>query len=154
MDSQLSTFAEPAAEDRNWGMAAHLSALVAIVGLPFGHMIGPLVVLLARGKESPFVAQHARASLNYQISLTIYITVGVIVAIVVFGAAVLMAGLAAPHHDTASGVAGIGIAVLWVAVIVAVVASAIASLIFIILGAVAANAGKPYTYPFAIPFIR
>jgi uncharacterized Tic20 family protein len=53
-----------AAQERNWAMAAHLSALVAIAGLPFGHVIGPLVVYLIKGHESEFVAAHARASLN------------------------------------------------------------------------------------------
>ena len=31
-----------AAQERNWAMAAHLSALVAVAGLPFGHIVGPL----------------------------------------------------------------------------------------------------------------
>jgi len=142
-------------EERNWGMAAHLSALVAIAGLPFGHVVGPLIVLLARGKESAFVAGHARASLNYQITLTLFAMVAVVVGVFVFGAAVVAAGLSAPHHnDTASGVVGIGVVALWSGLLLLVGALGVASLIFMIMGTIAANAGKPFTYPFAITFVR
>jgi len=61
-------------------MAAHLSALAAIAGLPFGHILGPLVVYLARGHESQFVAEHSKASLNYQITITIVGVIAVIAA--------------------------------------------------------------------------
>ena len=63
--------------DRNWAMAAHLSALAAIAGLPFGHVVGPLVVFLIKARDSEFVAAHARASLNYQLTLSL----GLIVAV-------------------------------------------------------------------------
>jgi hypothetical protein len=68
-------------EERNWGMAAHLSALVAIAGLPFGHVLGPLIVYLVKGHESEFVASHAKASLNYQITMSIVGIVGVLALI-------------------------------------------------------------------------
>ena len=69
------------AQERNWAMASHLSALVAIAGLPFGHVLGPLVVYLIKGHESEFVGEHARASLNYQITISIFFIVAVIVAL-------------------------------------------------------------------------
>ena len=59
----------PTAEEKTWGMFAHLSALIAaLIGFPF---LGPLVVMLTKGKESVWVEQHAKEALNFQITVTI-----------------------------------------------------------------------------------
>ena len=34
----------PSAEDRQWGLFAHLSALSGVI-IPFGNIIGPLLIL-------------------------------------------------------------------------------------------------------------
>jgi uncharacterized protein len=61
----------PTADERTWGMIAHLSALVAsVVGFPF---LGPLIVWLTKGKESAWVEQHAKEALNFQITATVAI---------------------------------------------------------------------------------
>lgn len=57
---------------RNWGMLCHLTALVAFLGVPFGHILGPLVVWLIKKNEYPFVDEQGKESLNFQISVTIY----------------------------------------------------------------------------------
>jgi uncharacterized Tic20 family protein len=44
--------------------------------------------------------------------------------------------------------------VFWVAIMMAVLLLLLFSLIFIIAGTVAASQGRPYTYPFAIRFLR
>jgi uncharacterized Tic20 family protein len=141
-------------EERNWAMAAHLSALIAVAGLPFGHVIGPLVVYLAKGKDSAFVSQHARASLNYQITASIAGIVAVVVGLVLFAIVAAVTVASSPHGEAASTSAGVTFVVLWALIIVAVVALLIASLVFIIMGTMAASAGKPYQYPFAIQFVR
>ncbi|GAB4388214.1 MAG: DUF4870 domain-containing protein [Thermodesulfovibrionales bacterium] len=55
-----------------WGMLCHLSALSGIVGIPFGHLLGPLLVWLLKRNEFPFVDAQGKESLNFQISMTIY----------------------------------------------------------------------------------
>lgn len=40
---------------RQWAMFAHLAALSGYVGLPFGNIIGPLVVWLMKKDQYPFV---------------------------------------------------------------------------------------------------
>jgi uncharacterized Tic20 family protein len=141
--------AHPAALERNWAMAAHLSALVAVAGMPFGHVLGPLVVYLIKGHESEFVGEHARASLNYQISISVF----AIVAVIIAAAATL--GLIIPMSSSAdSSVAGFNLAALWIGVGVAVLLAVLASILFIILGTLAASEGRSYTYPFAIRFLR
>jgi uncharacterized protein len=52
-------------------MLAHLSALAGLVMPLLGIVIGPLVVWLARRDESPFVAEHAKEALNFNISVLI-----------------------------------------------------------------------------------
>lgn len=134
-------------------MAAHLAALIAVAGLPFGHVIGPLVVYLIKGHESPFVAEHARASLNYQLTISLVGLLAILAGICVFF--VLIFGAAAqPPHSTASQATALGFVGLWVMIFALVVAVMLFSLIFIIMGSVAASSGRLYNYPFAIRFVR
>lgn len=134
--------------DRNWAMAAHLSALAAIAGLPFGHVVGPLVVYLIKARDSEFVAEHARASLNYQLTLSL----GLIVAVIV-GLGVTF-GFLLPMRDASDTALGLSVTALWVSFGLLLLLVVLASLIFIIMGTIAAGEGRPYTYPFAIRFLR
>lgn len=78
---------EPAAEECNWAMAAHVSAIVgAWIALGF---IGPLVVLLIRGDRSRFVREHAVEALNFNLSVLIYAIVGWLLTFVLVGFVVL-----------------------------------------------------------------
>jgi uncharacterized Tic20 family protein len=139
---------QTAAQERNWAMAAHLSALVAIAGIPFGHVLGPLVVYLIKGHESEFIGEHARASLNFQITLTLLTIVGVIVAVAATFGFIVPLSLA-----DSTGVS-FNLAALWIAFGVACLVVLVASVLFIILGALAASEGRTYNYPFAIRFLR
>lgn len=129
-------------------MAAHLSALVAVAGMPFGHILGPLIVYLIKGHESEFVGEHARASLNYQISISIYVLIAVLVAL----AATF--GFIAPMQWAAQSTVGYSLGALWIAFGAFGLVILLASFAFIILGTVAAGEGRPYTYPLAIQFLR
>jgi uncharacterized protein len=61
----------PTESERTWGMLAHLAALVGLVIPVIGNILGPLVVSLARGDQSAFVAAHAREALNFNITVTL-----------------------------------------------------------------------------------
>ena len=141
--------AHPPTLERNWAMAAHLSALVAVAGLPFGHVVGPLVVYVLKGHESEFVGEHARASLNYQISISIFGIVAVIIA-----AAATLGFIVPMSSSTDPSAAGFNLAALWIGLGVAALLAVLASILFIIFGSLAASEGRPYTYPFAIRFLR
>lgn len=58
-----------------WGMLCHLSALSQVVGVPLGHLLGPLVVWLIKKDVYPYVDTQGRESLNFQISMSIYMLV-------------------------------------------------------------------------------
>ncbi|HEY1972520.1 MAG TPA: DUF4870 domain-containing protein [Pseudonocardia sp.] len=61
-------------EERNWAVAAHLSAVVgAWVALGF---IGPLVVLLLGAGRSAFARAHTVEALNFNLSVLLYAFIG------------------------------------------------------------------------------
>lgn len=60
-----------AKEERTLGMLCHLLALSGYV-VPFGNIIGPLVIWLLKKDQSQFVDDQGKESLNFQISLSIY----------------------------------------------------------------------------------
>ncbi len=69
----------PTANDRQWGLLAHLSGLIAsfLGGLSF---LGPLVVWLIKKDQSPFVADQAKEALNFQIAVTIAMVIVLAIA--------------------------------------------------------------------------
>ena len=57
------------ADERLWGGAAHWSAFLAmLVAMAF---LGPLLVLLVKGNDSPYVRRQAAESLNFQLTILI-----------------------------------------------------------------------------------
>ena len=59
-------------------MLCHLSAFAGFTGIPFGTILGLLVIWLLKREESPFIDTHGKEALNFQISVIIY---GIISAI-------------------------------------------------------------------------
>jgi len=60
----------PTPDERTWGMIAHLAALAGFI-LPFGNILGPLVVWLVKREHSVFVGVEAKEALNFNITLAI-----------------------------------------------------------------------------------
>lgn len=56
-------------DDRNWAVGAHLGSIVT-AWFALG-LIAPLVVMLVRGGQSPWVRRHAVESLNFQINAAV-----------------------------------------------------------------------------------
>ncbi len=70
-------------QERTWGCAAHWSALVgSVVALAF---LGPLIVMLTKGNESPWVRRQAVESLNFQLSMLIYAIASLVLWLVIIG---------------------------------------------------------------------
>jgi len=57
---------------RIWGMLCHLTALIGMIGIPLGNVLGPLIIWLVKKNTYPFVNAQGRESLNFQLSMTIY----------------------------------------------------------------------------------
>ena len=66
------------------GMLCHLLALAGYV-VPFGNIFGPLIIWLIKRQEIPFVDEQGKESLNFQISLTIYTIVALLLCLVIVG---------------------------------------------------------------------
>ena len=71
-------------ESRMWAMLAHLSALSGFV-IPFGNIIGPLLIWLVKRDEMSFVADQGKEALNFNISMTIYMLVSGVLIFVLIG---------------------------------------------------------------------
>ena len=124
----------PTAEERQWAMFAHLSALVGGIltsgwAGSIGCFIGPLIIWLVKKDTMPFVDDQAKEALNFNI------TVGI-----VFFALFLLALFTL----------GIGLVVsipLWIII-------GIAWLVLTIIAAIKANEGVAYRYPFTLRLIK
>ena len=79
-----------ARDARNFAVLAHLSAF-SIVVVPFGNLLGPLLVWLLKRADSPFIDSHGKAALNFQISMTIYIIISIVLILAVIGIFMLIA---------------------------------------------------------------
>jgi uncharacterized Tic20 family protein len=61
-------------DDRTWGSLAHLSALCGML-IPFGNLLGPLIIWRTRGQRTPFVGDQALEALNFNISIALGLVV-------------------------------------------------------------------------------
>jgi uncharacterized Tic20 family protein len=87
---------EMSSAERNWAMAAHLCGLLWVVGgtglifIPFGGLVlftilGPLIIWRTKGQTMPFVAEQAKESLNFQITVFLLGLLFTILAFVLIG---------------------------------------------------------------------
>ena len=75
----------PSKEARTWAMWCHLAALSGYLGIPFGNILGPLIIWMVKREMDPFVDSQAKESLNFQISLTIYGMVSLLLCLILVG---------------------------------------------------------------------
>lgn len=124
----------PSAEERQWAMFAHLSALLG--GLitagwagSIGCFLGPLVIWLVKKETMPFVDDQAKEALNFNITLAI-------IFFVLF----------------ALGLLTLGVGFLIVLPVMFLVG--VAALVFIVIAAIKSNEGVAYRYPFALRLVK
>lgn len=130
-DTIDSTIPTPAfsAEERNWAMAAHLTALVCALLTSWffgvGGAIGALAIWLIKRDDSTFIAEHAKEALNFNVTMGI-------IALLLIGLTIITLGIGA------------------ILTIPAALVIAIAWFICTIIAAMRAKEGLPYRYPFAL----
>ena len=76
-------------DERMWAMFCHLSGLAGFI-FPFGNIIAPLVIWLMKKEEYPLVNDQGKESINFQISMTIYIIASIILIFLVIGIPLLI----------------------------------------------------------------
>lgn len=114
------------AQQRNVAVGCHLLGFLGFV-LPFGHILGPLVLWLLRRDGNPFVDDQGKEAVNFQISFTLWGIIGgalfvVLVWTVIVPVLVLIAWLV--------------LAIVW--------------LVTMIRAAIKASGGQAYRYPWTL----
>ena len=138
--------------DRNQALYAHISGLLAVTGLPFVHVIGPLVFYLqAKNGTSRFALDNAREALNFQITAGIVWMIAIVAYVVVFVGAIATVPAHAGAEPPSGFFAAFGTAM---AIVLVAVAYAIFDFVCVILAAVSVSNGTSYRYPLSIRFVR
>ena len=119
----------PESQARTWNMLSHLSALAGFV-IPFGHILGPLIVWQIKKNEFPSVDIHGKAALNFQITVTIAVFVGGFAAVIL-------------------SFIGIGFLLFPLVMLLGLV-----GLILAIIAGIKANNGEDYKYPYSLELVK
>jgi len=113
----------PSKSERQWAMGCHLAALTGFA-FPLASVVAPLVVWLVKREDGAFIDDQGKESLNFQISILIYI----------FGSLILIPIL------------GLGVFLI--------VAVAMFDFVCIIMAAIQASEGTRFRYPACIRLIK
>lgn len=79
----------PNAEQRQWAMFAHLSALLGLVTVGWLCFLGPLVIWLMKKETMPFVEDQAKEALNFNITMMIAAAISWVLMFVLIGIVLL-----------------------------------------------------------------
>ena len=75
---------KPSQEVRQWAMFCHLSALLGI-WIPFGNLIGPLILWQMKRESDPFIDAQGKEALNFQITVAIATAICILLMLVIVG---------------------------------------------------------------------
>lgn len=89
-ESAVSSGSQLTQDEKLWGMLCHLTAFAGYL-IPFGNIIGPLIMWLLKKDQSDYVNRQGKSSLNFEISLTIYVFVSILLIFIVIGIPILIA---------------------------------------------------------------
>ena len=113
-------------EEKNWAVATHLASLCGYIGVPFGHILGPLVIWLMKKDSSRFLDEVGKETVNYNISVIIWFIVSFALFFTIIG---------------------IPLSILMI------VGLSFMDIIVTVLAATEASNGRQYRYPLTIRFI-
>lgn len=71
-------------DEQNWAMICHLSALAGFL-IPFGNIVGPLIVWLIKRAEMPLVDRQGKEALNFQITVSIAMVICIPLMFILIG---------------------------------------------------------------------
>ena len=77
-------------QERTWGMIAHVAAFAGFV-VPFGSVLGPLVVWLMKRDSMPHVDREGKEALNFNLSFLIYFVISIVLILVLVGILLVIA---------------------------------------------------------------
>jgi uncharacterized Tic20 family protein len=143
----------PSKDARLWALIAHLAPFL-VLAAPIGSIIAPLFVYLLKKDDDPFIALHAKESLNFHISLLLYAALAFMGWFIAFFA--ILAGIVAQGLPPSSAAPPLWFIPLLfpLAPLLTFLVAMLAVFVFMVLAAMAANRGEPYRYPLTIRFLR
>jgi uncharacterized Tic20 family protein len=116
-------------DSRMWAMFCHLAGLAGfVIPVVISGIIAPLIVWQIKKDEHPFIDEHGKEAVNFQISISLYMVIGIAACLVTCIGAVLIPFLAG--------------------------ALGIIDLVFLLIAAVKANNGEHYRYPICIRLVK
>lgn len=118
--------------DKNYSAITHLSGFSGWF-IPFGNILVPVILWIAKKHESAFIDAHGKAAVNFQLSIMLYVF---LLALLFIPIAILTLGL---------GV---------IAILLGIIPAVILKIVLIISASIRANNGELYNYPFTIEFIK
>ena len=71
-------------DERTWAMFCHLSAFAGFI-IPFGSLIGPIIVWSIKRDQYPLVDDQGKEAINFQISMFLYYIIAALLILVVIG---------------------------------------------------------------------
>ena len=84
MNDEQELLAMPEKEQRTWGMLCHLLGFTGYL-VPFGNILGPLIIWLIKKDEMPFVDDQGKEALNFQLSFILALFVSGILCFLLIG---------------------------------------------------------------------
>jgi hypothetical protein len=75
---------------QNWAMICHLAALAGFL-IPFGNILGPLIVWLIKRGEMPLVESNGKEAINFQITVSIAMLICIPLMFVLIGIPLMFA---------------------------------------------------------------
>ena len=112
------------AEERNWGALSHVTSFLGYF-LFLGQFIPPLVIYFTKKDRSPFIADQAKESLNFQINVVLALLIG---AVLFFTGIFTCVGLPI------------------------LILTGVADLVFVLIATIKAHEGEAYRYPVSLRF--
>jgi uncharacterized Tic20 family protein len=89
MDQQPPPPPSTSSDVRTWNVLCHATALAGFFVPWAGHILGPLIVWVAKRSDSPQIDEHGKESLNFQISMLIYNVIAGVLCLVLIGFVIL-----------------------------------------------------------------
>lgn len=119
-----------ARQECKWAMFCHLSGLAGLSPLlpVIGGVVAPLIIWQLKLDEYPFVAEQGRRAVNFQLSMLLCVSIGIIVCF-----ASIIGAFLVPAVFCIYGLVDV---------------------IFVLIAAARANRGRHYRYPFSIRFFK
>jgi uncharacterized Tic20 family protein len=71
--------------ERTYATWMHLAGLSSYIGIPFGHVLIPLILWSIKFRESPYLDRQGREILNFQLTVTFYLIFSYILVFIFIG---------------------------------------------------------------------